>query len=145
MLSASMIGNIISKLVIGFLSDRIGIMKASTIILIINGIASLLLITFTSFDALIVGAALFGSIFSIGAVGIALLTKEFFGTKRYSKVYPMVSFMTSISSAASLTLVGYIYDFTNSYRYAFLMAITFVIFGLILLIFIRKTSKVDYD
>lgn len=145
MLSASMIGNIISKLVIGFLSDRIGIMKASTIILIVNGIASLLLITFTNVNALIVGAALFGSIFSIGAVGIALLTKEFFGTKRYSKVYPMVSFMTSISSAASLTLVGYIYDFTNSYRYAFLMAITFVILGLILLIFVRKTSKVDYD
>lgn len=76
-LLASMIENIISKLVIGFLSDRIGSLKASISMLIINMLSVFILILSLDETTPITETCLFGSIYSISVVGFALLTKEF--------------------------------------------------------------------
>lgn len=79
LLSAGMAGNIISKIVIGSLTDKIGALKTALTMMTVNAVAVILLITASSSTILIVGAFLFGSCYSIGAVGLPLLTKYFFG------------------------------------------------------------------
>lgn len=127
MLLASMIENIISKLLIGFLSDRIGSLKASISMLIINMLSLILSLDETT---PITETCLFGSIYSISVVGFALLTKEFFGVNQYANVYPVISFTTGISNAAAVTLIGYIFDLSSSYTSAFILSLVFYILSL---------------
>lgn len=149
MLSAGMVGNILSKLVIGFISDRVGSVKATIIMIVTNIISIIILLTAPSSTALLIGSFLFGSVYSVGAVGFALLTKHFFGVENYSTVYPIISFATSFGSAFALALVGYIYDFTGSYIYAFLVAIGINFTNLILMYIVvnqyslKKNSTVE--
>ena len=79
------------------------------------------------------GAFLFGSVYSVGAVGIALMTRYFFGSEQFSRVYPMLSFTTSLGSSSSLPIIGYIYDFTGSYLAAFLIDLCIDALNLILI------------
>lgn len=91
---------------------------------------------------IIVGAFLLGSIYSVGAVGLPVLTKYFFGIDNYSKVFPIISFLSNLGAAFALTLVGYIYDFTNSYNFSFILAIGINTICLILTFVITKENKI---
>ena len=136
-----MVGNVISKLVIGVMSDKIGPVKASSIMIIVNTFGIVLLIRSSSSIILLIGAFLFGSIYSVGAVGLPLLTKHFFGIDNYSKVFPIISFGSNLGAAFALSLVGYIYDFTNSYNVAFILGIGINILCLILMFIIVKRNE----
>ena len=142
MLSAGMVGNILSKLVIGFISDKLGPVKATIIMIAINIISIVILLLAPSSTVLLIGSFLFGSVYSVGAVGFALLTKHFFGVENYSTVYPIISFATNFGGAFALSLVGYIYDFTGSYVYAFIIALTINVANLILLYIVVKSYLV---
>ena len=142
LVSAGMIGNILFKLLIGVLSDKLGVIKA-VIILMLTVLAGVVLLLINLGDmALICGAFLFGASYAIGAVGMALLTKYFFGVKMYSKVYPSVSFAINMGSAFAFSLVGYIYDFFGSYVYAFVLALILLIGCFIAIGYIIKTRKI---
>ena len=75
---------------------------------------------------------MFGSIYSVGAVGIPMLTRYFFGNENYAKTYSVIGFLTNVGSASSLTLIGYLYDFTHSYQIVFIIALCFHLINLIL-------------
>lgn len=139
LLSAGMVGNIVSKLIIGVLSDRIGAVKATIVMIIVNAIGILLLMSGFSSMLLLVGAFLFGSCYSIGAVALPLLTKYFFGVENYGKAFPSISFASNLGAAISLSMVGYIYDFFGSYLYAFIIALVMIGFCVLLLILTIKT------
>ena len=126
LLSAGMIGNIVSKLIIGVLSDAIGAVKATITMIIANVIGIILLMMGSSSWLLILGAFLFGSCYSIGAVSLPLLTKSFFGVEHYATVFPTISFASNLGAAISLSMVGYIYDFFGSYMYAFIIALIMI-------------------
>lgn len=132
LISAAMMGNISSKLVIGVISDAFGAVKATIMMVLVNVIGILLLVNSYNFLLLITGSFLFGSIYSICAVGIALLTKRFFGIKNYTAVFSIVSFASNFGAAFALSLVGYLYDFTGSYTAAFITALSFQGFNIIL-------------
>ena len=138
MLSAGMVGNILSKLVIGFISDKLGPIKATIIMIGTNIISIVMLLMSPSSLVLLIGAFLFGSVYSVSAVGFALLTKYFFGVENYSTVYPIISFATSFGSAFALALVGYIYDFTGSYVYAFIIALGINFINMVLMYVVVK-------
>lgn len=123
LLSAGMVGNIVSKLIIGALSDAYGAMKATLVMIVVNTIGIGLLMLGLSSWGLILGAFCFGSCYSIGAVGLPLLTKYFFKTENYDKAFPVISFASNLGAAISLSMVGYIYDFFGSYMYAFILAL----------------------
>ena len=143
LLSASMIGNVISKLIIGVMSDRLGEVKASVTMMIANVSGIILIIVSKSSIGLLIGSFLFGSIYSVGAVGIPLLTKHFFGMDNYSKVFPIISFASNFGAAFALSLVGYIYDFTDSYSYAFILGIAINIICLALMFIVVKYNKIN--
>lgn len=133
MLSAVMIGNISFKLIIGFLGEYLGTIKTVVLMIILNFISVLMMIFIQTPILLIVSAFLFGSVFCIPPVGLPLLTNYFFGRGQAYRVYPLISFSSGVGGALSMSLVGYIFDFTGSYVTAFWLAIAFHVINLLLL------------
>lgn len=138
LLSAVMIGNITFKLIIGSLSDWLGIIKSSAIMMTLNAISIIMLLTLSNPYVLIFSAFLFGTVFTIPAVALPLLTTEMFGKKVYPRVYPILSFAAGLGGAFSMTFVGYAYDFTGSYASAFILALLFIAINIPLLFIAAK-------
>lgn len=136
LLSLSMVGNILAKLLIGVLSDRFGAFKASVVMIVMN-MAALALIYLGATTAtswmLATGALLYGSVYAVAAVGIALLTKRFFGDANYAKAFPVLSFVGSIGCAVAIPAIGYVYDFTGAYDYAVLACLVIHAVDLVLI------------
>ena len=143
LLSSGMVGNVVSKLIIGTMSDKVGPVKSSITMIIMNTIGIILIIVSKEPRMLIIGSFLFGFVYSVGAVGIPLLTKYLFGIDNYARIFPIISFLSNIGTALSLSIVGYIYDFTSSYKIAFFIAIGINMICLALIMFIIKNKK-DY-
>lgn len=139
LMSFTMIGNISTKLLIGFLSDLLNPIKAVIIMILTNCLSLLLLflgVIHQEIMLLYIGSFMFGSIYSVGAVGIPMLTRYFFGNENYARTYSFIGFLTNVGSASSLTLIGYLYDFTQSYQMVFIIALCFHLINLILLVVI---------
>lgn len=144
MLSASMIGNIIFKLIIGVMSDKLGAVKSVVIMIAINFVSLLIMSFFHTSSAMIFAGFLFGTVYTIPPVGLPLLTNSFFGRVRAMRVYPIISFSSGIGTAAAMSLVGYVYDFTGSYQSAFWIALAFHVINVTLLIIgVRATKNGD--
>lgn len=130
MLSAAMLGNIIFKVLFGMLSDRIGATKTTVYMIMVNILSIAVLLTVSNASILIITSFFFGTIYALPAVGITLMTREFFGIKNFNKVYPIISFSTAVGGAISISLIGYIYDFTGSYVPAFVISLIFHVMNL---------------
>lgn len=140
MLSAVMLGNILFKLVIGPMSDRVGAIKSTIIMNAVNVIGLMILIAWPSAVPSIGAAFLFGSVFCVGSVALPLLSNQFFGKNLSERVFPILTFTSNIGAAVSNTMVGYIFDFTGSYQIAFLIAVVFQAINLVLLFIAYKFS-----
>ena len=122
-----MVGNVVSKLIIGVLSDWFGAVRATMIMIFAIIIGIVLLIAGSNIYLLMIGAFLFGSSYAIGAVSLPLLTKYFFKVENYAKAFPSISFASNLGAAISLSMVGYIYDFFGSYLYGFIIALIMIV------------------
>jgi MFS family permease len=140
MMSAAMLGNITFKLIIGTLADKIGIVKSTVLMIALNVLAIVLLITWQQPVPLVINSWLFGTMFCIPAVAFPLLSNQFFGRAAATRVYPILTFAMGIGGAISVTIIGYIFDFTGSYQAAFLIAIGFNLINLALLGLSVKTA-----
>ncbi len=128
MVSAAMLGNLSSKLIIGVISDWTGPIRACLAMLAACLLALLLLLTGPA-DALflmLAAAYLFGYIYSVCSVGLPLVTRRVFGPERYAAVFPRVTIASSLGSSCAIAIIGFIYDFTRSYSAAFLCCAAFV-------------------
>lgn len=141
MLSAVMVGNISFKLMTGFISDYIGITKATLLIIVINFIATILLLTLSHPYLLVMAAFLFGSVYSVPSVSLPLLTTEFFGMERYVQIFPIISFVGGIGGALSMSVVGYVFDFTGFYTPAFMAALIFHVCNSVMVSLAKRKSR----
>ena len=141
MLSCCMVGNIVSKLLIGELADRLGAMKASAFMIVLHMLSVIMLLFVHTELLLYAGAFLFGFVYSVSAVGLVLITKECFGTCHYNRAYPIISFAGSASCAVGISLVGYLYDFTGTYHTAFVLAGGFHLADLALLAIVGRIKR----
>ena len=143
MLSAAMIGNLSGKFAFGALSELIGTVKTSLGMFVISIISTLMLIFLIHPVTLIIGSLLFGFLFSIGGVALPLLSTEFFDPVTGVKVYARVNFIASMGAAISVTLVGFIYDFTGSFIPAFVMGLVFNVINIIAILVAQKFHTND--
>ena len=143
MVSAGMIGNIVSKLLIGALSDRFGPFRAGMAMIVINALSlSGLLLLGGSASWIIIGICFFyGSVYAVGAVGIPLLTRTLFGTENYASAYSIVSIFTCVGSALALTIVGLVYDLTGGYTAALAGGIGIDLVNLINLMILTRMHR----
>lgn len=148
MMSLSMVGNILTKLLIGILSDKFGPVKVCVSMIGLNACALLLSLHGSAAQSaliLYIAAFLYGSVYSVGAVGFSLLSRRFFGPENYSKAYSVIGLLTTTGSAVSLPLIGYLYDFTGSYLPMFWIALSFHTVNLALLWVVAKSAKRGYN
>ncbi|MBQ0065229.1 MAG: MFS transporter [Firmicutes bacterium] len=140
MLSATMIGNISSKLLIGALADKMGAIKSVYVMMIVIA-ASVFLFMFIHVESIVLIASfIFGSCYSITAVGISLMTKLFFGEENYVKAYSIVSFGTNFGAAFAMSAFGYVYDFTQSYYLDFILILAFLAINLLILFQLKRKA-----
>lgn len=135
MISACMVGNVSGKLLIGVISDRIGIYRACLSMLTIHILAmtGLLVLAPKSMYLALAAAFLYASMYAVGATGAPLLTRKLFGTERYAAAYSKVSTCLHIGDAVSLTGIGMLFDLTGGYTVAILIAVGIDIFNMLLL------------
>ena len=123
MLSAMLACGIVSRIVFGFVSDRIGGLRT---LLVGGGLQCVALILFLPFDGLVslfVISALFG-LFQGGIVpSYAIIVREYFPPHEAGGRIGLVIFATVVGMALGGWLSGAIFDLTGSYRAAFLNGI----------------------
>ena len=115
MLSAAMIGNIASKLVIGPLSDRKGAITAVMVMFAVCTAGMLAIPLGRSTLWLWAGAFFYGSCNAVTAVGLSLLIRRWYGQSGFDSVFPYLNLAGNAGAALALAIIGYIYDFTRSY------------------------------
>ena len=147
MVSAGMIGNIVSKLIIGTLSDKIGPFKASMCMITINALSllGLLLLGGKAEWIMYTIAFFYGSVYAVGAVGIPVLTRKLFGTHNYSSAYSVITIFTSVGSASALTIIGLIYDLTGGYTAALIAGLSIDIINLMILVILAGMKRQQGD
>jgi MFS family permease len=136
MISAAMIGNIIFKLLIGLLSDKIGPVNACSVMISVNLLSLILLMVTNPVEnqpILLASAFLFGTTYAVGAVGTSLVTRHVFGVEQYAAVYPYISICIAVGSATSLTITGLLYDLFGTYQFSLFGGIAFGVLSLLIL------------
>ena len=123
MLSICMVCNSAGKIVLGALADRFGSRMSLLLYsaLTIGGAAVLLLVHAPA--AMYVGAGLFGLTYSLGTVGVVMMTKDTFGLENYSRTYPKISLAGTIANALFSSVIGFMYDMSGNYVSTLLMMI----------------------
>ncbi|MDO4355727.1 MAG: MFS transporter [Clostridia bacterium] len=142
MVSAAMLGNLSSKLIIGVVSDWAGPIRACLAMLSACLLALVLLLACPTGTLILALAAayLFGFIYSVCSVGLPLVTRHVFGPERYAAVFPRVTVVASLGSSCAIAIIGFIYDFTHSYSAAFLCCAAFVAICCALLLALERLS-----
>ncbi|MCF0260426.1 MAG: MFS transporter, partial [Erysipelotrichaceae bacterium] len=140
LLSAAMVGNVLTKLTIGAISDKIGKIKAVLVMVAAMTVGLVLVVYGSGAVILTAGSFLFGACYSVGAVGIVLLTQQFFGLQNYNRVYPTVMMVGNLGAAGSLTVIGWIYDLAGSYTGAFMIAFALAAISALCIWICTKTS-----
>lgn len=138
MLSAIMIGSVVAKLSYGILSDKIGTIKSSLLMMGLTILSITLLIVVRQPVLLVAASFLFGTSFSIGGVALSILTNNFFDPFTAGQLYSSISFMAGVGGALSVTIIGYIFDYTGSYISTFIMGIVFNLINTVVLLIANK-------
>lgn len=141
MMTGCSVGNIVSKLLFGILSDRIGpyitVVAFGTITavdLFIIGISS-----FNNPVVLFTLGFLYGASFAYCSVAIPLIVRKIFGPERYARAFSIVNIFTNGGFAVFLSVIGYIYDFTGTYRISVFICLAFTIISVVF-VFVAAAS-----
>ncbi len=136
MLSLMLGFGIVSRLISGWISDKIGGLKTLLLGSTLQGIALLLYIPFDGLASLYVVSALFG-LFQGGIVpSYALIVREYFSPKEAGARVGMVLMATLFGMALGGWLSGVIYDLTGSYQAAFLNGIAWNLVNVSIVVFL---------
>ena len=138
MLSICVIANSLGKIILGTLSDRFG-SKLSLLLYCSLTIAAVLLLWLVRIPfAMQVGAALFGLTYSLGTVGVVMVTKDAFGLENYSRTYPTISLAGTIANAVFSSLIGFMFDFSGSYTLTLLMMLAMLVLNTFIILTVYR-------
>lgn len=146
MVSAAMIANILSKIVLGYICDQYNAKIANFIMIFISicGCVGIMMINQNAHIFALLSAFLYGFIFAANAAGIPLLIKEVVGNERYTKTYSIITVFTSTSYAIGVSIIGFSYDIFQSYQPILITLILLCILNLGILIFLSRHKKGSY-
>lgn len=141
-LSISMIGSAVGSILIGFFSDRIGILPTSVAVLCI-GLIAIMMFAFNGgvFVVFVLATFLHGLAASSIGVVAPLLTTKFFGFKDYEKLFSLVMIGAPLASIVLLPAYGFIYDLYGSYHLVFLFLLAALITAAVGLVLGYRSSK----
>ena len=127
---------VISRLVSGWISDHIGGLKTLLLGSVLQGIALLLFLPFEGLVPLYVVSGLFG-MFQGGIVpSYALIVREYFVPKEAGARVGTVLMATLFGMALGGWMSGAIFDWTGSYKAAFVNGIAFNLLNLAIVLYL---------
>ncbi|MBI2830989.1 MAG: MFS transporter [Chloroflexi bacterium] len=133
--------SIIGRLVIGPLADRIG-MKSSLLIVCVLKVATFLwLLQAREVGSFYLFAVICGFSWGGGNVLLSPVTAEAFGLKSHGVILGVVGAVSTVGSAISPLLAGYIYDTFGSYTIAFVFLAGLSGVALLLGLFLKFAPK----
>ncbi len=139
----SMLGGctIVGRIAGGRLGDKIGRKMILGICFAISGLATLFLVFSHSIGAFYLFTIFSGLSNGGFIVQMGPLMADFFGRKNLSLILGIQMSFTGLGWFVGSWLGGFIFDLTNSYHIAFLIAAFAYLITIILLIFIKKPSE----
>ena len=133
--------NILGKLTMGTVSDYIGRQKAMIIAFSLAIVMLFWLIVAEELWAFYLFAALFGFAYAGWMPLFPTLTADLFGVASLGAIYGVVNASNAIGGALGTFLGGYIYDVTQSYVKAFILAAGLLAVGIGLILTLRTPEK----
>jgi MFS family permease len=136
MLSLMLGMGVVSRLVSGWVSDRIGGLRTLLLGSILQGVALLLFLPSTGLVSLYLVAGLFG-LFQGGIVpAYALIVREHFSPQEAGARVGTVLMATLFGMALGGWMSGAVFDLTGSYRAAFLNGIAWNLLNISIVVFL---------
>lgn len=141
MLSLMLAAGIVSRLVSGVLADKIGGVPTLLIGSVLQGLALFLYIPFNGLVSLYVVSFIFG--LSQGGIvpSYAIIVREYMPAAEAGKRIGILMVATVGGMAIGGWISGVIFDFTNSYREAFLHGIVWNLVNVSVMVFILMKSR----
>lgn len=132
MISAVMVGNILSKFCSGILSDKIGVYRGFSLMFGIALAGLLLLWLGSGTGVLLVASFLFGAIYAASAVGLPAIVRHIYGDKQYGQAYAIISIISVVAPSLTMTAIGALYDATGHYTVVLVLFALFAFAALLL-------------
>ena len=142
--SCAMMGNLLSKLAIGVISDRMGGMSAVRIFMVLIALGIALILTGISSGNplfLYAGAFCFGSTFAVSVTSPSLVYKDIYGIEEYRGRLSRYQKYSMLFGTVSSFLFPFIYDKTGTWSPVFVYGFFASIAGVILVSYIRKKVR----
>ena len=139
--SFAMVGNVVGKLLSGWLADKAGVYNAISVIFTLVIVSLLMFMGCTQSPVLLYLASLmFGTIFAVDANIAPMLFMEVWGADytKHLKNFQTISFTLG---AFSSSLLPYIYDFTHSYNIIFMLGIVWVTISFVMVWWLKGWVK----
>lgn len=131
MTSAAMVGNMLSKIVFGTLSDKsVTLAVLGPIVLPIIGFVGLMLIGGGSAIGVIAMAFLYGTIQPNNVTILPLAVRSIFGDKDYSRIWSIISACSSFACGIGSSIWGFVYDATATFYGVFTVGIILLLIRL---------------
>ena len=141
MLSLMLACGVVSRLVFGLVSDRIGGLRTLLIGSVLQGIALCLFLPFDSLGSLFVVAGLFG-LFQGGIVpAYAIIVREHFAPAQAGTRVGIALTATMLGMALGGWLSGRIFDITGSYSAAFINGIAWNLVNVVIVLWLFQRSR----
>ena len=141
LISAGMIGNTVSKLINGVMSDHIGVLPTNIIMFAISLVSTACLLLTDQLVLLLLLSFLYGFVYSVSGLGYSLTDKEIYGPEQYRKAQPIVVFISTVTYSIGLPIIGGLYDLTGSYALPFLCSSGFSLLAIGCLIYLMGLRK----
>ena len=140
MLSIMLAAGIVSRLVSGWICDRIGGLRTLLLGSFLQGVALLLFLPFDGLVSLYIVSAMFG-LFQGGIVpSYAIIVREYFAPREAGVRTGIVLMATLFGMALGGWVSGVIFDVTGSYRAAFVNGIAFNLLNLTIAVWLLRRS-----
>ena len=134
MLSVMLAAGVVSRLIFGLISDRIGGLRTLLLGSVLQGLALLLFIPFQDLSSLFLVSALFG-LFQGGIVpAYAIIVREYFPPQVAATRVGIVIMFTLGGMALGGWMSGWIFDVSGSYEAAFMNGIAWNLVNLLIVV-----------
>ncbi len=145
MLSLMLATGIVSRLLSGWICDRIGGLRTLLLGSGLQGVALLLFLPFDGLASLYIVSAMFG-LFQGGIVpAYAIIVREYFPASEAGAKVGIVIMCTLLGMALGGWMSGAVFDLTGSYRAAFMNGIAWNALNLTIAFFLLRRSLRGYE
>lgn len=139
--SSAMLGTVVGKLALGIVSDKS--VMGGTIIACICGVVGIGIMAIIANSSIIIltAAFIFGIYYAVGAVHMPIMVRSIFGSREYTLIYGSIATVSSLFTAISASLWGFVIDATDGYTVMLVGALGLTIVATVLGVLSIKSSK----